>query len=91
VTVVLSISDQARHQWLTRVILATQEAEIRRIEVQSQPRQTDNKTLSQKNHHKKRAGGVAEGVGPEFKTPVQKKKKILTKLVSFSLSESWNK
>jgi hypothetical protein len=26
-------------QWLTSVILATQEAEIRRIEVQSQPRQ----------------------------------------------------
>jgi hypothetical protein len=27
------------HQWLTPIILATQEAEIRRIEVQSQPRQ----------------------------------------------------
>jgi hypothetical protein len=30
----------ARRQWLTPVILATQETEIRRIEVQSQPRQT---------------------------------------------------
>jgi hypothetical protein len=28
----------ARHQWLTPVIPATQEAEIRRIVVQSQPR-----------------------------------------------------
>jgi hypothetical protein len=44
------------------VILATQEAEIRRISVQSQPRQTVCETLSQKKkpkqqqkkpHHKK--------------------------------------
>jgi hypothetical protein len=35
-------------QWLTPVILATQEAEIRRIWVQSQPRQIVHKTLSQK-------------------------------------------
>jgi hypothetical protein len=36
-------------------ILATQEAEIRRIMVQSQPRQIVLETLSQKNptHHKK--------------------------------------
>jgi hypothetical protein len=32
---------------------ATQEAEIKRITVQSQPRQIVPKTLSQKNHHKK--------------------------------------
>jgi hypothetical protein len=36
------------------VILATQEAEIRRIMVRSQPRQIVHETLSQKrNHHKK--------------------------------------
>jgi hypothetical protein len=29
----------ARYQWLTPVILATRKAEIRRTEVQSQPRQ----------------------------------------------------
>jgi hypothetical protein len=34
--------------WLTPVILAAQEAEIRRIEVQSQPWQIVLKTLSQK-------------------------------------------
>jgi hypothetical protein len=33
--------------------LATQEAEIRRIAVQSQPRQIVRETLSQKYHHKK--------------------------------------
>jgi hypothetical protein len=32
----------------TPVILATQEAEIRRIKVQSQPRETVHETLSQK-------------------------------------------
>jgi hypothetical protein len=36
------------------VILPSQEAEIRRIAVQSQPRQIVSKTLSQKSLHKKR-------------------------------------
>jgi hypothetical protein len=36
------------------VILVTQEAEIRRITVQSQPGQIVWKTLSEKTHHKKR-------------------------------------
>jgi hypothetical protein len=35
-------------QWLTPVILATQEADIRRIMVQSQPRQMVRETVSQK-------------------------------------------
>jgi hypothetical protein len=35
----------ARCQWFTPVILATQEAEIRRIAVQSQPRQIVCKNL----------------------------------------------
>jgi hypothetical protein len=53
------------------VIPATQEAKIRRIKVRSQLWQTVHETLSQKKKKKKkppqkRAGGVAQGVGPEF-------------------------
>jgi hypothetical protein len=55
--------------------LATQEAEIRKIMVQSQLRQIVHETLSQENPSYKRAGGVAQGVGPEFKSQCQKKKK----------------
>jgi hypothetical protein len=57
------------------VILATWEAEIRSLAVQSQPRQIVHKTLSQKTLHKNRAGGVAQGEGPEFKLQYHKKKK----------------
>jgi hypothetical protein len=47
-----------RNQWLTPVILATQEAEIRRITVRS--------PYLEKPYHKNWAGGVAQGEGPEF-------------------------
>jgi hypothetical protein len=60
---------------LTPVILATQEAEIRRIKVQSQPGQIVHKTLSQKKKKsQKRSGGVAQAVGPESKPRTAKKK-----------------
>jgi hypothetical protein len=58
------------------VILATQEAEIRRIEVQSQPGKIVLGTLSQRNLSQKRAGGVVQGVGPEFKLQYHKKKEL---------------
>jgi hypothetical protein len=44
----------AGHQWLKTIILATQEAEIRRSAVQSQSRQIACKTLSQKNPSQKK-------------------------------------
>jgi hypothetical protein len=50
------------HWWLTPGILATQETEIRRIVVQSQPRQIVLKILFRKTHHKKRADGVVQVV-----------------------------
>jgi hypothetical protein len=65
---------QAGCLWLTPVILATQEAEIRRIVVRSQPREIVLETLSQKNPSQKRTGGVAQAVGPEFKPHTEKKK-----------------
>jgi F420-dependent methylenetetrahydromethanopterin dehydrogenase len=45
----------AGRRWLPPVILATQEAEIRRIEVRSQPVQIVQETLSQKIPNTKRA------------------------------------
>jgi hypothetical protein len=52
--------DRVGHRVAQTVILATQEVEIRRIEVRSQPGQIVCKNLSQKTLHKNRAGGVAQ-------------------------------
>jgi hypothetical protein len=49
-------------QWLTLVILATQETKIRRITVQSQLREIICETPSQKYPTQKRAGKVAQVV-----------------------------
>jgi hypothetical protein len=59
---------------ITPVILATQEAEIRRTAVQSQPGQIVCEILPQKKKKsQKRAGGVVQGVGSEFKPHTTKK------------------
>jgi hypothetical protein len=57
------------------VILATQEVEIRRIVVQSQPGQIVHETLSQKKTITKRTGGMAQGQGPESKPQYWEEKK----------------
>jgi hypothetical protein len=56
------------------LILATQEAEIRRIMVQSQSRLIVCETLSWKTLYKNRAGGVAQGEGWVQALVPQKKK-----------------
>jgi hypothetical protein len=51
------------------------EAEIRRIMVRSQPGEIVSKTLYQKKKpSQKRTGGLAQGVGPEFKPQYHKNK-----------------
>jgi hypothetical protein len=58
----------AGHWWLTPEILATQEAAIRRIEVQSQPgEKVRARPYLEKNSSQKKAVGAAQGIGLEFK------------------------
>jgi hypothetical protein len=59
--------------WLTPVILVTQKAEFRRFE--ASPGKKCVRPYLEKYLHKKRAGGVAQGVGTEFKPWYHKKKK----------------
>jgi hypothetical protein len=59
-------------QWLMPIILATQEAEIRRITVRSQPW---GKEFA-RPFTKKWGGRVTQGEGPEFKPQYCKKKEI---------------
>jgi hypothetical protein len=61
--------------WLIPVILSTQEGEIRRIVIWSQPKQIVHEILSGKYPSQKRAGGVTNSKGPEFKPQYHKKKK----------------
>jgi hypothetical protein len=71
------VQDLARCRWFTPVILATQEAEIRRISVQSQPSHIVSNCVSEKTFTKK-AGGVVQGEGPKFKPQYcQKRRKEL--------------
>jgi hypothetical protein len=60
------MKDKTRRRRLTPILLATQEAEIRRITARRQPKQIVRETLSQKNLSQKGAGGVAQGIGPEW-------------------------
>jgi hypothetical protein len=56
----LKINNTARHCWLTPVILDTQEAQRRRITIQSQPRLVFSRPYLGNTQHKKRAGRMAQ-------------------------------
>jgi hypothetical protein len=60
---------------VTPVIPASQEAEIWRTVVRSQPEQNSSRDPISKNLSRKRARGVAQGVGPELKPQYGNKKK----------------
>jgi hypothetical protein len=45
------------------------------LRFKASPRQIVSETLSGKTHHKERAGGMSQGVGPEFKLQYCKKQK----------------
>jgi hypothetical protein len=60
------------------IILAIQEAEIKRMAIGSQPWGNSSKNPSQK-----RVGEEAQGEGPEFKPQYHKKKKKLHSNISF--------
>jgi hypothetical protein len=55
------------------VILATQEAEIRKIEIQSQPDKIVQVALFRKNPSQRSAGGMVRAVGSDFKSQYHKK------------------
>jgi hypothetical protein len=65
----------AGHWWLTPIILATEEAEIRRVVVRSQPWANSSCDPILKILITKRVGGVAQGIDPEFKHQYHKKEK----------------
>jgi hypothetical protein len=74
--------------WCTLIILATQEAEIRRITDGIQPGQSSQDTISKKPT--KMVGQVTQGVGPEFKHQYLKKKRKKSELDKHKDSHSNN-
>jgi hypothetical protein len=65
------------------VILATQEERSGGSRFEASPGKQVSRLYLKKTHHKKRAGGVAQGVGPEFKPSIKKKKKKRKKSLFF--------
>jgi hypothetical protein len=78
------------HWWLTPVILATQEAEVRRIMVQSHPRQIVRKTPSRIFPSHKMGQWSSLRENPEFK-PQYHKKKFQTVIFCFPIMASSGK
>jgi hypothetical protein len=69
---------------VAHVYNSTQDADIRLITVQNQPGQIACKILSWKIPSQKRAGGVAQGIDPEFQSQYNNKKRIINNINSDS-------
>jgi hypothetical protein len=69
ITISFERNPSAKQKWLIPVILATQE------DRGSKPANSSMKTYLEKDPSQKSAGGVAQGVGPEFKPQYCRKKK----------------
>jgi hypothetical protein len=74
---VCKILSSPKHQWLTPVILTTQEVEIRDSQFKASPGRGSQDSIW-KNPSQKRADGVAQGVVSEFKPQYwgEKRKKM---------------
>jgi hypothetical protein len=70
-------------------MLAIQEAKIRRIKVRSQPGQILSQDPILKIPNTKRAGGVVQGVGPEFKSKYHICIHIHTHTQDFEWQPAW--
>jgi hypothetical protein len=70
----LKKTHHARRRWLTPIILVSQEADIRRIQVRSQPRQIVHETLSRNIQHK--TAGFVLGVAQVVKLLPSKHKAL---------------
>jgi hypothetical protein len=77
---IFKISIKTGHQRLTPVILATQEAEVKRIMVQSQPWANSSPDPISKNPSQKRAERVAEGAGSEFTSQYHQKSQSINEI-----------
>jgi hypothetical protein len=62
-----------------------------RLDQEDLPRQIVGETLSQKNSSQKRAGGVAQGVGPEFKPQDLKKNKNWSMMMLYNSEYTKNR
>jgi hypothetical protein len=67
----------ARSQWLTPIILDTQEQRARGSRFETSSGKQFLRPYLEKTHHKKEAGGVAQGVGLSSSPSTTKKNQLL--------------